>query len=407
VIYLFLGVLLFYLIRLYFNFIRDNLFRLLGLILAGGFFFMIIKLAKDSVKFSPVPDKQLFFWSFTFLTFIAGFVLWVIMTNYFKYVQKIGKANSKKFRPIQNFMTAMTITFVLSAWLYFNPNFVFLNGFLLEKTADLSEINLPWPYFEFYPKRLLETALRWGYLPFLLIGIVTFLFKLEKKPSREILLIMLLTSALLLSIVPNKQDRFLLPWLVLVAPVAVCWIDYLGKFKFLPVILLLFIGFSYSFCGWALPPDFYSNNKFLTFIIRGDSPLSQRKEKIKINDRFFNTIFSPLPDKKVKILIPGNIFYPVGKHIFYLYAHLSSKNIDFSIQPALENYHYVLYSQPINESENYIYTRIKTVTPYKNDVEKFKFPLVSRYPVAEMGFEIKLCKVIKKNNFNISPENYP
>jgi len=403
--YLLLGPLLYYLLSLYLNAVKGFFLRISGFLVSGGLFYAFIKIAFYFEK-TVGPPQQNGFWPFLLLTLAEGMILGLSLRGIFYLARIMKKANSENLPALINFTDSLVLCFLTCGWLYLNPHFALLNGMLFE-TGAVGSI-WPWPHLPYYPYHLVFNVLRVGYAPFILIGLALFLVKGWKNPAHRMLLFTLITSFVLLIVMPNKQERYLLPWLALAAPVAVFWLDYLGKFKIIPGAYLILLGLLYSFCAWHPVLALYKDNSVLAFFTRGNPPLTEMKETIVIEPEKLKEFIKPLPRRNETLLFFIRTNMPFGDNIVRTPMYLEGlTSLDFSERKKLGDYKYIIYSITPDETQKNIRQKLKIERPYLPDWDQYDFDTLSRCPVTECGFDLVLAKLQKKREPQAPPKNAP
>jgi len=390
--YLLLPLLLYYLFRLYPAFLKDFWFRLLGLALPGGLLYLFVRLAKMLPPGSGLLSG-------------AGetLLLWLTLRGIFRLARKGGKVDESRFLPLLNFTEALLLGFLLSAWLYFDPRFCLLSGWLLE-TAQMGDV--PWPGLGCYPAYLLRDALRPGYLPFLLIGLAAFLPTSWKDSRRRLLLLAVGGAFFLLELTPNKQEsRYLLPWLALASPLAVFWFDYLKKFKLVPVIALLSIGLLYAFSLWNPWVWSHKDNPILAFLLRGAPSLTGREVKLRLEPEKLQAFLQPIPNRGrgVGVINLVNEEALGGSGFIIIPSYLLDYRLDQVHSEDIGAYRYCLSVYFYAEKQDNIEKKIRQMKGWG----EYDFSPLTRYPFPEGGFELVLSRIVKKNPGAPNPASPP
>lgn len=388
--YLLLGPLVYYLFKWYFAYFRGSFERLAGLLLSGGFIGLALLFAGRFGHLLP-PDSARGFWLFLCALELLGLAYWLGMNLLIRRAEKTGQALAENREPLVNFLLAMMICYFLCGWLYFNPNFALLNGQLVHMGAYGSLF--PWPSAGLYPKIVWQVALKAGFTPFLVIGLVVFGFKFRQKKVWKIYAFALLWAALALVIMPNKQERYLLPWLAMASPLAVFWLDYLGQFKALGLWLLLTVGFSFAAAGWLFPSQWYLENAYLNRTSRGDGPLTIRNREITVKDDELARFLRPLPRRGERLFIFIRLPQPVGDNLVRNYLYFQDYRVDLTERFDLREYDYLIYSRLYSRPDDAPLC-FKLGTQIR-DVGGCRLKELSRLDFPAYGFTLKLCRVEK------------
>jgi len=390
--YLLLPVLAVMFLEKYFSFLKNNRLRLLGLLFFGGMWYLVIKIAYRLGDWDRKGQSA--FWLFLLLTVLEGLAFYGGFRQFFKWAKKAGFADPERYSDMLNLLMALSLSYILSAWFYLNPDFCILSREVFVCGGGGWEGH-PWPFLDFYPRMLWENGLRAGYLPFLLIGLTVFVITAWKKPEQRFLLLTLVLSALMLLLLPIKAERYPLPWLALASPVAVFWIEYLKELKILPLAALLFIGLIYAFCSW--PPvinAFKDNARWFDFLIQGNPPLDGISQEVPLTGEQLRPFLAPLPKRGEKVLLfihpefsPGNmrILAPV------FFSHLQ---LDFSEQPEMADYQYVIYSREAKETEREVRNKMTVRLTWLKGQPGCRWQNLSVLPVPQSGYRLFLARVL-------------
>ena len=391
--YLLLGPILVYLVYLPCAYLKNNGFRLLFFLLLGGLLAIFVKVGY-LFKNGLYPMVFQHFWWFILVSVMESLALWLAFYGLFVWAENCGEIVPENRAAMMNFLAAMTLAMLFCGWLYFNPHFALLHGDLFAMGAAGSI--LPWPSWGYYPAALWITALRGIYLPMFLIGLAVFGFKGLKNFSGKIFWFTLLSSFALLIIMPNKQERYLLPWLVLASPLAVFWFEYLKRFKVIPIIILLAIGLLHAFC--FLPPlaRVCETRPLPVWLVHGNPSLLNIRENMVIDEPGIRKFLAPLPQKGETVFIFIQNDNPVGDNFIKMPILFWSLNLDLLEQTSMGAYQYVIYSLKTGEPQSRFVQNVKHQREFLEDVVNYDFQVLSRYPFAKHGFDIFLARVRPK-----------
>jgi len=396
--YLLLAPMIYFLFNLLFSYFKNHGLRLVSFLLLGGLLGVFIKVAyRFEGGLAPMWFRD--FWAFAGLILLEGVILWLAFYYWFAWAEKLGATKPESRQPMMNFLGAMTLTYVLCAWLYLNPNFALLNGTLFSiGTVGTGEVGtiLPWPSWEYYPAALWQAALRAVYLPLLLIGLLVFGLQRRKDFYARIYLLTVLSSFALLVIMPNKQERYLLPWLALASPLAVFWFDYFKKFKIIPILGLFFMGLLYAFCSFPPLAGVCRDNRCLAWLLNGNPPLTDIREKIAIEEGWVRKFLAPLPQKGEKVLVFVQIGYPAGNNLINMPVKFWGINLDLTERNRLGEYQYIIYGLNTGETKSRLMQNLKSEMPYLEGAGDYEFLVLSRCPFPQEGFELFLARVVHK-----------
>lgn len=393
--FIFLPLLLFYFCRFYFGYLKNWLLRIFGLVILGSLFYGVCRLASvfNDVLY-PDTASLFHFGLYWGITILEGAVIWLFMRGVFWLGEKLGQTKEEYRGQIFNLLSALTLMYMVCAWLYFNPYFALLNGSLTNFGGG--GVMIIWPYAEYYPLKLWQMILGPVFLSFLIVGMLTVGFKLRGNQGRQLLVIALLSALVLMILVPNKQERFAFSWLALASPLAVFWFESLSWAGIVPGLILLLSGTFYVLCGWALPPDLLSRKVTLSRVLEC-GPLNFRLEPFQVNDEFYQKFFAPLPKRGERILIISNIPFPLADSVIRVYPYLYPVKVDVQEHDYLRDYQYVVYARVYQRESRQLYQLIKSMEHDRfADVDDYDFPVVSRYPMPQYGYDLLLCRVVKR-----------
>jgi len=388
--YLLLGVILYYFIRIYLQYVKNFFWRVSGLLLTSGLLYAYY-LGAANFPNNPLPGNPAFFWEFFEICVLGALAVWGLLAGFFTIARRFAAVNPQNRKSQINFLAALAIALLTCGWLYFNPNFALLNGKLFDLAAFNSAI--PWPGTGYYSEKLLTCVLRLGYFPFLIIGLGCFFTQDKFTPREKILLLAFLSATLLLVLVTNKDPRYLTPWLILAAPLAVYRIARLTKFRFLVLSALLLVGGLYLSAEWLVPSSIYRKNLALNFLAYGSPSLLSRTET-KLTPQFFRSFFAPLPKKGEKVLFFSCQEYP-PVDIFRCYPLLYRQNFSIVKQGSsggLNNFHYLVYARKRSESLDKLLERIK-LNPVFFDADCYNYQTLSSYFPPGTDYELRLAEI--------------
>jgi|GEM_PF-1704086 len=398
--YFLAGLILFYFLKLCLAYFKDWRWRTGWLAGWGTIIGLVFQL---SLRFKPMGiwNHPWIFLIFGLFTAVAALVFQLSARGLIELAAKTDKTNPEAKAPLVNLVNALTLTWLLTGWIYLNPDFAVLSGKLykagLRDVGRSFGLRIPWDFFGYYYRSMLNEAFRPGYLTFFFIGFLVFFTRLKGNYSRQVLLFTLLSMAVLGAILPNRQDRYLLSLWALAAPLAVFWIQDLGRIKIIPILVLFVFGIFYTLGGLAIPADFYLRNPVLRFTIYGSDHLLNRKEAFKINDEFYRTFFAPLPKKGEKVManirITGRFKDSYEDDIVRIYPYLYPVNVDTGDYPRLCDYQYVVYAYSPGEGKDLIAEQLADHYP---EAKRMNYPLISRYEFPQAGFELRLAKIAPK-----------
>lgn len=377
----------------YFACLRSTWMRILGLGIFGGFWYLCIKIVFWLGSWEE-EISQFRFWRFLLVTVLLGLSFYGVFREFFRRAKKAGLVDPDQYQAALNLFQALSVTFILSAWIYLDPGFCILNRLVFYFGGGGYE-GQSWPFLGFYPRVLWEDALRIGYTPFLLIGMGAFLITCWKKSEQKLYLFALLSSLLMLLMLPIKTERYLLPWLALASPVAVFWVGYLKQLKVIPIMALLALGLLYAFCSW--PPfinAFKNDTRWFDFLIKGNPPLEVRKDVPSLTESRLRQFLAPLPQSGERVLLfihsqasPGNMLIAVPA----LFSHL---DIDFTEQPEMNRYKYVIYSRDVKETERQVRNQMRARLDWLKGVPESRWETINVLPLPEGGMRLFLARVL-------------
>lgn len=392
--YLLLGTLLYYFIRVYLGFIKDNYWRLGGILLAaallGGYFFF-------AAGFKPAPDPyhSASFWRFFRFCAASGLLFWLLLAGFLYLAEKAGRTDPAAKEPAWNFLGAMSLALLVCGWLYFNPYFALLNGNLFKYGSFITPEG--WPAWDYYPRALWLTALRPVYLLFLVTGIVVFLGRKKFSPPERLYLLTSSSALLLLALLPNKQERYLLLWLVFAAPLAVFWIEKSKKAAWALIIILLATGSLYLTAGWLIKAESAQRNPLLGWLLLGKQSLAERGQGLRFPEDCYRQLLAPLPQKGEKVLFFDYSGLPLD--YFHCYPVLNGLNYEI-LTPQnncleLSRYQYLLYPQKSSADEGELRAHLKT-NPRFSQADAFLYRQLSACRIPGSEYVIRLAKIVPR-----------
>jgi len=170
----------------------------------------------------------------------------------------------------------------------------------------------------------------------------------------------------------------------------------LKKFKILPVLYFLFIGFCYIAYGLFLPREFFDRNRVLKYLNleRIQAETHYHEMRPLIGERFYKNIFGPLPKNGEKIF-PFMVTDPVGSNVILVYPYLTGDNVEI-IEADIGKCDYLVYSYYTHRDPAEFWVPLKNRFYGEVNGCELEFVTLSRYPIPMYNTEVHLAKIIKK-----------
>jgi len=383
---LFFGAILLYYVKTYFGYIRGFWFRVGGMLIPGAALYFNYLLCGKFGNFG-----ELAFWPCGLISLSALLVIWLTM---FWLIHRAGKSGGlvpALRTPWLNLASALSLCYLLTAWWYFNPDFSLSSGRILFDSVAVADL---WANLDAYPRMVYIDILGPVYTLLLAVGLVVFGFKFRENAGSRLLMWNLLFFTLVFCLVGNKNSYYLFPWLALAAPLAVFWFDYLRKFKWLPVLGLLFIGFSYIACGLFLPPAYFPAHGMLKEIREAAEVYHEKFPDFA--DDLYRALFAGLPPgAKVTWFC---VTVPIGDNVIEVYPALSRGGVLHPPSGDLKYFDYLVYSYDLKLGEKAYLTRMRLELADLFDDRKFQFPVLASYQVPGYPIVFRLARIVEQKN---------
>jgi len=379
--FLLLGISAVYFCSLAFGYIKNWLWRIGFLIWCSAFGLLASWLAAFRPYRLHIQSNS---WAIFWLTIVSGLLFYLLSRRFFALLDKTRAVSLEARSPWLNYFAAILLAFVLSAWLNLSPKFILYNytGFSLEAV---------WRTLSLDPQTMLQSLGQFfalGLSPFqllfVLIGLGFTLIGLKARRDRQVYLLSLALALVLFALVQRKTPYDFPPLLLLLAPLAVGWIEGIKSFwRVVPICLLFLFGFANAINpmvyvpeyeevtpGWmkAFYPQPYNITVELasfTKIPKSDGRSAETKNLylvrpfvVSMEDKtdrkamvqILSHLFSDQPEDSLKNFLPqvGNqrleIIFCLPDQTLGKF-NIMQKNVIYPPRPELKNYPYLVYLQ--------------------------------------------------------------